>query len=176
MSELEIKFLTFRVYRFSDTKAFRRLHTLLSTRVRRYIAFRVNRSEDADELTSEVFLRAWEYMTTHKVENLIALLFKMARNMIADHYRKSGRTVPLTPAAEANLMDPGSIVQDAQLQEEYAELLAVMKGLKSEYQDVLRMRYLEEMSTEEIAEALDKTANATRVLLHRAKSALKKKM
>lgn len=115
-------------------------------------------------------------MTTQRVEHVTALLFKMARNLIVDHYRKSGRTTPLTSVVEDSLADPTSLLEEAQVQEEYAELIKAIKNLKAEYQDVLRMRYLEELSIEEIAAALDKTSNATRVLLHRAKQALKKKV
>lgn len=173
MSTFEIKFLTFRVFRFADAKAFRQLHKLHAARLRHYIAYRVARGEDADELTSEVFLRAWEYMTAQHVENATALFFRIARNLIADHYRKSGRTVPLTPVMEDTVAAPGSVVGQLQVQEETAELLKVMAGLKDEYRDVLLMKYQDEMSTEEIGEILGKTNNAVRVLLHRAKQALK---
>lgn len=173
MSTFEIKFLTFRVFRFGDTKAFRQLHTLHAARIRHYIAFRVNRPEDADELTNEVFLRAWEYMTAQQVENITALFFRIARNLIADHYRKGGKTVPLTPVMEDGLAAPGSLTRDAEVQEEAAEVYKVMKSLKEEYQEVLLLRYQDEMSIEEMSDILGKTPNAVRVLLHRAKQALK---
>ena len=176
MSTFEIKFLTFRVFRFGDTKAFRQLHTLHAARIQHYIAFRVSKPEDADELTNEVFLRAWEYMTAQHVDNITALFFRIARNLIADHYRKSGKTVPLTPVIESGLAAPGSIAQDTQIQEEATELYQIMRSLKEEYQEVLQLRYQDEMSTEEIAEVLGKTPNAVRVLLHRAKQALKEKV
>ena len=137
---------------------------------------RVGRPEDADEITNEVFLRSWEYMTAQQVENVTALFFRIARNLIADHYRKSGRTVPLTPIMEDNLAAPGSIEHDAQVKEEMSDLVEIMKGLKDEYREVLELRYQDEMSIDEIAELLGKTPNAVRVLLHRAKQALKKKV
>jgi len=176
MSTFEIKFLTFRVFRFGDAKAFKQLHQSHVTRVRHYVAYRVGRPEDADEITNEVFLRSWEYMTAQQVENVTALFFRIARNLIADHYRKSGRTVPLTPIMEDNLAAPGSIEHDAQVKEEMSDLVEIMKGLKDEYREVLELRYQDEMSIDEIAELLGKTPNAVRVLLHRAKQALKKKV
>ena len=176
MSTLEIKFLTFRVHRFGDAKAFRRLYELHAGRIRHYIAFRVKRVEDADELTSEVFLRVWEYVSVHKVDNVTALFFKIARNLIVDHYRKDGRTVPLTPVIEAELAAPGSVTDQLQIKEEATELIEAMKQLTLEQQEVLRMRYLDEMSAEEIGEQLDRTPNSVRVILHRAKQALKKQV
>lgn len=173
MSATEIKFLAFRVYRFADAKAFQKLHALHVIRIRRYIAFRVAKSEDADELTNEVFLRGWEYMTAQRVESVPALLFRIARNLIADHYRKSGQVIPLTAVIENAAMAPGSLAEDVQVREEFAELIEVMQRLKPEYREVLEMRYQHEMSIEEISDVLGKTPNAVRVLVHRAKQALK---
>jgi RNA polymerase sigma-70 factor (ECF subfamily) len=176
MSAFEHKFLAFRVYRFADTNAFRRLHELHVERVHRFVAFKVNRPEDADELTSEVFLRAWEYMTAQKVDNVTAFFFRVARNIIADHYRKSGRTEPLTPALEDITPAAGSFTRDLEVKEEADQLLEVMKTLKEEHRTVLLMRYQDEMSIAEIAEVLGKNSNAVRVLLHRAKQAIKRKV
>jgi RNA polymerase sigma-70 factor (ECF subfamily) len=174
MSAFELKFLAFRVYRFADTKAFRQLHELHASRLRRYIAFKVNRPEDADELTSEVFLRAWEYMTAQKVDNVTAFFYRIARNLIADHYRKGTKSEPLTAALERTLEAPGSVARDIEIKEESDELLVIMRQLKPEHREVLLMRYQDEMNIKEIADALEKTPNAIRVLLHRAKQALKR--
>ena len=54
MSDLEIKFLAFRVYRSADKQAFSRLHELHVERIHRFVAFKVARPEEADEITSEV--------------------------------------------------------------------------------------------------------------------------
>lgn len=176
MSILELKFLAFRIHRSADVQAFGRLHDLQVERIRRFIAFKVARPEEADDLTSEVFLRAWEYMTAQKVENVTAFLYRIARNIIADHYRKSGRTEPLTPALEAVTKADGSFTHDLEIREEATQLVELMQSLKAEYRDILLMRYQDEMSIGEIADAMGKTTNAVRVLLHRAKQAIKNKM
>jgi RNA polymerase sigma-70 factor (ECF subfamily) len=176
MSDLEIKFLAFRVYRSADKQAFSRLHELHVERIHRFVAFKVARPEEADEITSEVFFRAWEYMTSQKVDNLTAFLYKVARNIIADHYRKSKRTEPLTEERAAVTASPGSFVHDLEVHEEAEQLLELMAGLKPEHREVLIMRYQDEMSIAEIAEVLDKNSNAVRVLLHRAKQAIKRKV
>ncbi len=176
MSAFETKFLAFRVYQSADTEAFRRLHDLHVERIRRFVAFKVSRAEEADELTNEVFFRAWEYMTTQKVDNVSAFLFKVARNMIADHYRKVKFTEPLTPALEAVTPAAGSFVHDLEVHEEAEQVLSLMKSLKAEHRSVLLMRFQDEMSIAEIATVLDMTSNAVRVLLHRAKQALKRKV
>jgi RNA polymerase sigma-70 factor, ECF subfamily len=176
MSDLEIQFLALRVYRSADKHAFQRLHELHVERIHRFAAFKVGRPEEADEITSEVFFRAWEYMTSQKVDNVTAFLYKVARNIIADHYRKSKRTEPLTPALEATTAAPGSFTHDLEIHEEAEQLLSLMASLKPEHREVLAMRYQDEMSIAEIAEILGKNSNAVRVLLYRAKQAIKRKV
>ncbi len=174
MSAFQIKFLAFRVYRFGDTKAFHELHTLYYERVKRFVSFKVARDEDAEELANEVFLRAWEYMSAQKVDNVMAFLYRLARNLIADHYRRGKTTEPLTPEIENTVAAEGSLVDEAATHEEAEDLLKRMRSLKEEYRVALAMRYQDEMSTAEIAQALDKKVSAVRVLLYRAKQALKK--
>lgn len=55
-------------------------------------------------------------------------------------------------------------------------LMEILHTIKDEYREVLVMRYLSEMEVGEIASALEKTSNAIRILLHRAKKALEEKM
>lgn len=167
---LRQKFLAFRVYRHRDSAAYGQLYDLHADRIRRFLVFKVPRREDADELTSEVFLRGWEYMTTSGVENTNALFFRIARNLVADFYRKYHATEDISAA--------GDIASGESMQDEVAtkiasdDLLDQIRGLKDEYRDVLVMHYLSEMKVGEIASALEKTPNAIRVLLHRAKKAL----
>lgn len=136
--------------------------------------FKFRRPEDAAAMTNEVYMRAWEYMTTERVDNVTAFLYKVARNIIADYYRRAKPTEEFTSVLEAVTAAPGSFAKDLEVQEEIEAVMRVMEKLKPEYQEVLRMYYQDELSTEEIARSLGKTSNAVRVLLHRAKQALKK--
>lgn len=170
MSSLRQKFLTFRVYRHRDAAAYGQLYDIHADRIRRFLVFKVPRREDADELTSEVFLRGWEYMITSSVDNSGALFFRIARNLVADFYRKYRPTENLESATE--------VASQVSVQDQVAtkiasdDLIGQLRGLKDEYRDVLVMHYLSEMNVGEIASALEKTPNAIRVLLHRAKKAL----
>lgn len=164
------KFLLFRVYRFRDASAYGQLYDQYFSKIRRYIYFKVPRSEDSDELTAEVFLRGWEYATSSKVDNPGALFYRIARNLIADFYRQR---------EQAESSDGLELASDQDIEQELAEneqqrhLISLLKKLKEEYRDVLVMRYLDEMSVKEIAAITDKTPNNVRVQLHRAKKALK---
>lgn len=174
MSTLREKFLAYRVHRHQDTVAYGEIYDLFADRIRRFLAFKLPRNEDADELASEAFLRGWEYMSSGAVNNLNAFFFRIARNLVADFYRKYKVTEELGPLHDR---DTGqSVSEDVATKLESDDLLDSLSGLKEEYREVLVMRYLSEMEVGEIASALGKTSNGVRVLLHRAKKALQEKV
>lgn len=174
MSTLREKFLAFRVYRYQDSTAYGEIYDMFADRIRRFLAFKLPRNEDADELAGEVFLRGWEYMTSSAVNNLNAFFFRIARNLVADFYRKYKITEELDAVSEKD--DGISVSEEIALKIESDELIESLRGIKDEYREVLVMRYLSEMEVGEIASALEKTSNSVRVLLHRAKKALQEKV
>lgn len=174
MSALREKFLAFRVYRHHDSAAYGEIYDMFADRIRRFLAFKLPRNEDADELTSEVFLRGWEYMTSGEVRNVNAFFFRIARNLTADFYRKYKVTEELDAASTKD--DGVSVTEAIATKIESDDLIESLKGLKDEYREVLVMRYLSEMEVGEIASALEKTPNSIRVLLHRAKKSLQDKI
>ncbi len=165
------KFLLFRVYQFQDSQAYGELYDLYYVKIRRYVFFKLPQGADADEIASEVFLRGWEFATASRVENPSALFYKIARNLVTDFYRERRQTVGLDEAAEFE--SPTDISAEADTKLETDALIAELRRLKEEYREVLVMRYLDEMNIGEIADALEKTPNNVRVLLFRAKKALK---
>ncbi len=172
MSAYRQKFLAFRVYRFKDTDAYGQLYDIHADRIRRFLIFKVPRKEDAEEITSEVFLRGWEYMTSSSVDNVGALLFRIARNITADFYR---RNVPVDNVEDSILeqIPAGTVLAEEVAQKiESDDLIEKLKLLKEDYREILVMRYLNEMSIGEIADTLEQTPNNVRVTLHRAKKAL----
>ncbi|NBS70515.1 sigma-70 family RNA polymerase sigma factor [bacterium] len=173
MSGYRTKYLAKRVFNARDGQAYGELYDLYANRIRRFLFFKLPRKEDAEDLLHETFLRAWEYMTSSMVEDVGALLFRIARNLVADFYRKKTPEA-LTEALEASLQAGTDIEKATDLRIEGAQVIEVLQGMKEEYKEVLVMRYLSEMEIEEIAAALTKTPNNIRVLLHRAKAALKK--
>ena len=174
MSTLREKFLAYRVHRHGDKTAYGEIFDLFADRIRRFLVFKLPRPEDADDLTSEVFLRGWEYMSSGSVANLNAFFFRIARNLTADFYRRHKVTESIESASTISTGE--DVANNVAVKLEGDELLETMKSLKEEYREVLVMRYLSEMEVGEIASALEKTPNSIRVLLHRAKKALQEKV
>lgn len=171
MSMRRQRFLLFRVYKYQDADAYAELYDIYYERIRRFVYFKLPKPV-VDETSAEVFLRAWEYATASSVDNAAALFYRIARNLIADHYRKHGdQQFESIDSHEFESNDDVEKSVEGKLESE--KLLMVLKELKSEYQEVIMMRYLDDMNISEIASATGKTSNNIRVTLHRAKKALK---
>ena len=131
---------------------------------------------DAEDLTEEVFLRAWGSLDGYHETGVpfSAYLLRIARNALYDHYRRSKHRSNQLAIENVNIVadaDPTEAVSD-NLQ--HAELREVLGDLKEDYRLVLVLRYLKELSPSETAEVMERSVGAVRVLQHRAIDAVRK--
>lgn len=171
MNRVREQFLLHRIRSAHDERAYAELYDAYVQRIYRFIFFKVKTRHDAEELTAEVFLGAWNYLTTSTVRNLNAVLYKLARNKIADFYRSRKEEVDL--AAAATVDDGTDPEADVDLSASHERVLQALDKIHGEYAQIVSMRYLDELEIKEIAGALGKTQNNVRVTLHRAMAALK---
>ena len=160
-----------------DEEAFGKLYDKYSNLIYRFIVFRISSREDANDLTAEVFLKAWQYLVSgnRNVENFKALLYRMAGNLVIDYYRQSGRELQSLDEGQWNqLIDEAYNLEDQIRQKDYARLIQqAMEKLSQDERELLIMRYINDLDIKEISTILDKTSGAVRVALHRAIKALK---
>jgi RNA polymerase sigma-70 factor (ECF subfamily) len=108
-----------------------------------------------------------------KSKNLKALFYKIARNSVVDYYRSKKDTSPLESLENTDLKD---IKQDPQalteIKHDYERILKLLNNLKEEYKEVIVLKHINELSWDEISQALGKSKGSLRVLLHRATKAL----
>ena len=144
----------------------------------RYIYFKVSDYELAQDITEETFIRYWEVLKKNKIDNHKALLYLIAKGLIVDFYRKkkNNKKVSLENIDE-RLLGKFDTTEEAiaQIQELEAIYLKIKK-LKKDYQDILFLHYVEDLTIKEIAFIQKKKENAIRVFLHRALKELKKKI
>jgi RNA polymerase sigma-70 factor (ECF subfamily) len=165
----------YRVRKHRDPEAYGALYDSYVAQLYRFVLFKVSRDEEAKELTSDVFLKAWEYMQEGKpVKNFSGLLYTIARSTIVDYYRK--RKLELVPLEAAPDISDPKFLGAAERSEDLRAVLAAIKNLKDEYREALLMKHVDGLSTAEIASALGKSSGAVRVIMHRATEALKEKM
>lgn len=169
---LNEKFILFRIHRFRDKSAYAKLYERYHKNILDFASFKMPRKQDAEEITSEVFLRGWEYATSNRVDNIKALFYRIARNQIADFYRKRKAEDSLDELAD--IAEDQEIEERIDLSESANKLIAKIRALKGDMSEVCVMHYVNELSVKEIADILDKSPNNVRVILHRAKTALNK--
>ncbi len=184
MSNLLDKYLLFRVVVKRDPEAFARIYDRYVVSIYRFVFVKLPSKESAEDVTSETFLRCWQFLSQRKqITHLRALLYRIARNLVADHYRKLGRpnlsldhfvTFSSDDASyiSADLSDAGRGARDVFVKAEAGLLLKKMARLKEDYQDVLSLRLIEGLSFGDIAVILEKPQSHVRVMYHRAKKAL----
>jgi RNA polymerase sigma-70 factor (ECF subfamily) len=158
-------------------KKFSKIYDKCIDKIYRFIFLKVNSQEIAQDLSSETFLRGWEaYKNNPKIDNPSAFLYRIARNLVIDHYRQKSRNQFVSPDAVA-IADPNpGLEEKAVFNSDLGRIKAVLADLKEDYQNVIIWRYLDDLSIPEVAKMLDKSEDATRVTLHRALKALKEEV
>lgn len=120
----------------------------------------------------ETFLRAFEYLQKGKeVENMRALLYRIANNLIIDFVRKK-KEMSLDALAEEGFDPTGKEDERMKNRIEEERVRSTMKNLKSEDRELITMRYVDGMKPQEISEFLGESPNVISVRLHRAMKAL----
>lgn len=159
-----------------DREAFAELYRFAVGPVYRYLAARVDRVEDAEELTQEVFVAALSGIQALRAEDeagLLAWLFQIGRNRVADQLRQRYRR-PSAPLEEAEEMESHEIRPDeaAEQAEERAGVRAALERLTSEQREVMLCRYVLGYDNQRTAEIVGKNVNSVNQLHHRALASL----
>ena len=162
-----------------NKEAFIEAYDLYVDEIHRFVFFKVGNKEEAEDITSAVFLKTWNYIqeTERLVEKTLkALLYKIARTTIIDHYRKKSNQANLSIDDEEKGFDVVDEKQDVQKSFEIANdfdlVQEKLQELKDEYREIILLRYINELSIDEIAKQLGKSKGNIRVLTHRALKAL----
>ena len=143
----------------------------------RFIFLKLDSKESAEDLTSETFSRYWRALCAKtKIDNHSAFLYRIAKNLIADYYRKKSK-VQFASVQNENydfIIDSHiDLAKRAIINSDIQEVKAKLCNVNENYQDIIIWHYLEEFSIKEIAGILGKSEATTRVLLHRAMQSLK---
>jgi len=159
-----------------DQVAFSELYRRTVGPVFRYLSARVNRAEEAEELTQDVFLAALNGIQGLRAEDeagLLSWLFQIARNKLADRLRQRYRQ-PLAPIEEAEELPAEQLRPDeaATAREVQAEIRQALAGLTDEQREVIVCKYVLGYDNSRTARMVGKNANAVNQLHHRALASL----
>ena len=159
-----------------DVEAVGRLYDALVDPIYRYVAMRLRRREDAEDVTQLVFERIVTALPRyrHQGRPFSAWAFRIARNAVIDHQRRYRRTEPLGAVAEPA---DGMILEALSLRdEEVRELRAAIRRLTPDQQEALALRYGAGLSAEEAARVMGRQAGTIRGLTFRAIETLRRNL
>lgn len=151
------------------------LYDLYADRIFRYLLARIGDLDLADELTTEVFIRAMRYLPTyrpdpdHPAAALSAWLYRIAATVLANHRRTQSRRPQTCELEEwqASSQTPAPWQRAAEA-EELAALARAISKLNEDQRQVIVAKFGEEMSNAEIGHMLGKSEGAIKSLQHRA--------
>ncbi len=161
--------------RKGNKEAFGALYDHYLPQIYRFILFKVSRKDEAEDLTHEVFLNAWQNMPGYRMKGFpfSSWLYQIARNAVIDSYRTAKQHVQIEMVDENNLQPIPSSQEEVNMILEMEKVRKCIGQLRPDYQDLVIMRFIEEMPTDEIASALNKSEGAVRLMQHRAMKDLK---
>jgi RNA polymerase sigma-70 factor (ECF subfamily) len=158
-----------------DTEAVGRLYDALVGPIYRYVAVRVRRREDAEDLTQLVFERIVASLPRyrHRGRPFEAWAFRIARNAVIDHVRRERSHEPLDGERLSASADRGPEAMSLR-GEELRELQAALRQLTADQQEALALRFAAGLSAEEAATVMGRQAGTIRGLTFRAIASLRR--
>src|SRR3954454_19095376 len=152
-----------------DQSAFAELYNTYVDKIYKYVYYKVGNAPDAEDLCEQVFLKAWEAIGRYKWCGypFSSWLYKLAHNLVVDHYRTRRDPMPLNDLLYTSLepADPENAMHAAVEAEEIGQAVA---QLTDEQRQVINLKFVEGYSNFEIAEMLNKKEGAIRALQYRA--------
>lgn len=142
-----------------------------------FVYYRTGRDHAlAEDLTSEIFMKALErYETYHESGgSFSSWVFTIARNHVIDRYRTHREQVSIDALANVLPAPARDLSQEIDDRSTIKRVLAAIDTLPPQHREILVLKFMSELETDEIAHVLGKKPGAIRVALHRALQALKR--
>jgi RNA polymerase sigma-70 factor (ECF subfamily) len=157
--------------------AFEELYREYVNRVYAFLRSQLGNAEDAEDVTSQVFMKAYEAYGRFEArqETPTAWLFRIARNAAMDHYRRAGRRERLERAVAREPVpsaDPDVLAEERVL---YRELMDALARMPARQREVIGLRH-SGLSYLEVGRLMDCSEDAAKMLYHRAVKALRASM
>ena len=153
---------------------FEEVYQKLADKVFRFVLLRVSGREEAIDIAEEVFYKFWQTVSAGEgVANPQAFLFTIARHKVIDWYRKKKPESldQMIESAEENERPSLQIADEKgyekmALSSEAVWVVKVLRKLAPQYQEVMSMRFVDDLPLREIADVLGITENAVSLRLH----------
>ena len=160
-----------------DREAFGALYDRHVVRVYRHIYYMMGNAAEAEDLTAQAFLQAWQAIDRYQVRGapFVSWLLRIAHNLAVSYLRsrRDGSELPETLVDHSRHNNPEEVLQRRAEEERVRQ--AILR-LREEQRQVIMLRFVEDLEYREVAEIVGKSVAAVRVIQHRALNALRKQM
>ena len=163
--------------RNGESRAFGLIFDHYHDSIYRFIASRVQRPSDAEDLTQLVFVKALEALPRYESRGVPfgGWLFRLARNAVIDHVRTRHEHSELDALIESAHGDAGPD-EIAVIRQELDAVGAALAGLTDEQKEAIALRFFAGLSAREAAEAMGKQEGTVRGLQFRAIAAMRRQL
>jgi RNA polymerase sigma-70 factor (ECF subfamily) len=155
--------------RKGDQDAVRTLYERYFDRIYNYVYARLGRVEDAEDLAIDTMTRSLTRLDLFQDQGVAfsSWVYRIAHNATIDHYRRHGKVtlVSLENAAMPESADPSELAVEALSNQ---DLRAALRALTDEQQQVLILRFFQDLSATQVAGIMGKSVGAVQALQHRA--------
>jgi RNA polymerase sigma-70 factor (ECF subfamily) len=157
-----------------DEAAISQLYRQYAPGIHGYIASRLSNPAVADDLTSEVFLRALEGLPRFEYRgiSLSAWLYRIAHDRMVDHFRRQARRLTL-PLDDEIVPAQNGLEQEVDVRLKMQQLRGAMEQLTADQHQVVLLRFISGLKLQEVAYVMDKSTDAVKMLQLRALTRLK---
>lgn len=162
-----------------DNQAFEVLYDRYKDKIFSYVRNILNyNKDDATNVLSDVFIKAFEYMQNHEVQNFKTFLYRIAHNTSIDWIRTNKSWIYADEESAKLMEDKWNIIEKEKLNTEFKKKIMMwfLSQMEEKFRDVLYLYYYEEKSYDEIAEIIDSNKNSVWTMISNAKKALKEKI
>ena len=161
-----------------DKQAFGCLYQRYLKDIYRFVFVKTGDKGIAEDITEDTFIRTWERVIRIKsnqrsISHVRAWLYKTANNLVIDHYRKRKPVPLLDKIIRSNTTSPEEVTEFNEMSE---TLMESIRALKPKFQQIIILRFINELSHEETASIMKISAANSRVLQFRALKNLKKSL
>lgn len=159
-----------------ESEAFGLLYDEHLSPIYRFIFLKVGNKADAEDICHQVFLNAWQNIGSYRFQGFpfSSWLYKIAANAVVDHWRGKKPNISIDLVSENLFSENPALEEFLDQKTDIAFIGKALKQLEPDQQNVIIMKFIEELSNKEIAYILAKSEGAVRVIQHRALKQLKK--
>jgi len=145
-------------------------------KVYRFVFFKVSNEALAQDITSETFTRLWKEISfDREVKSPSGFLFRVAKNLITDHYRVKDQNPANLDNLDNVLVDQKEDVLSTIVQnDEMRTIKAALDQLSEDSRLAVSLYYIEQLPYSDVAKALNRSQGATRVMVSRGMKQLRK--